>query len=142
MNINRKYSTGSGSPYCDITELQIEEGNITSPVYEPYNPNTNILLEVGQNVYGGKFIPETGVLTVDRAIVDLGSLAWTYNVSNKIFWGTNTTLISNANANTTPICSCYEGKTPANALNTAGLWQTALQMQTEQLLKDIIPIKS
>ena len=28
-------------------------------------------------------------------------------------------LISNANANTTPICSCYEGKTPANSLNTA-----------------------
>lgn len=109
----------SSSTTLYIKDFQIEEGNITTPVYEPYNLNTNIAFETGQNVYNGSLNAETGTVTVDMGYVDLGDLDWTYNATNHVFWGTDTTLISNANANTTPICSCYEGKTPANALNTA-----------------------
>ena len=37
-------------------------------------------------VYGGTVDLVSGVLTVDRAIIDLGSLSWLYRAGNKIFY--------------------------------------------------------
>lgn len=77
----------------DVTHFQLEEGQ-TATSYAPYsnicpisgwtevnvnhsdadmtNPTT-ITIDLGQTVYGGKLDVLTGVLTVDRAMVDLGA---------------------------------------------------------------------
>ena len=50
-----------------------------SAEYEPYNGNTyTISLSSAGTVYGGTLDAVSGVLTVDKAIVDLGTLTWTY----------------------------------------------------------------
>ena len=58
-------------------EPQLELGS-TATTYEPYNGNTYAVdwtTEAG-TVYGGSLDVVTGVLTVDRASVDLGTLSW------------------------------------------------------------------
>ena len=58
--------------------LQVEFGT-TATAYEPYIAPTTVSLswqtEAG-TVYGGTIDVTTGVLTVDRALVDIGDLAW------------------------------------------------------------------
>ena len=44
-----------------------------------------VTLSLGQTVYGGTLDVTQGVLTVDRAIVDLGTLDWSYGESNLRF---------------------------------------------------------
>ena len=58
-------------------DVQVELGS-TATAYEPYQGNTYTVdwtTEAG-TVYGGSLDVTTGVLTVDRAIVDIGDLAW------------------------------------------------------------------
>ena len=62
---------------ADITADQIEFGS-TATAYEPYQGETYDITfpsEAG-TVYGGTLDVTTGVLTVDRAMVDLGTLTW------------------------------------------------------------------
>gem|GEM_PF-5532458 len=76
------------SPYsniCPITgwrgaEISHSGADTSSP--ETYN--ITFPAEAG-TVYGGSLDVTTGVLTVDRAMVDLGTLTWAYLASNKIF---------------------------------------------------------
>lgn len=56
---------------------QLEIGS-TATSYEPYVTPTEYPVSLGQTVYGGTLDVVTGVLTVDRAMVDLGSLTWNY----------------------------------------------------------------
>lgn len=76
-------------------ETQIESGS-SATSYEPYanvcpisgrssvdltiNGDTDSIA-LGQTVYGGKLNVTTGVLTIDRKLVDLGDLSWTKNTS-------------------------------------------------------------
>jgi hypothetical protein len=58
----------------------IEVGN-RATAYEEYNSTTTPIIwqtEAG-TVYGGLLDVTTGVLTIDRAIVDMGTLTWTKN---------------------------------------------------------------
>lgn len=69
----------------NFANVQLELGSATD--YEPYQGNTYTITfptEAG-TVYGGTLDVTNGVLTVDRAMVDLGSLAWSYNVSYERF---------------------------------------------------------
>lgn len=51
----------------------------TDGTYEPYNGNTyNISLSSAGTVYGGTLDVVSGELVVDKAIVNLGTLNWTY----------------------------------------------------------------
>lgn len=52
--------------------------------YHPYSGN-KYTLALGQTVYGGTLDVTNGVLTVDRAMVDLGTLNWQY-VSDDVFF--------------------------------------------------------
>ena len=52
---------------------QLEEGS-TATAYEPFG--TVYPISLGQTVYGGTLNVTTGVLTIDRAMVDLGELTW------------------------------------------------------------------
>lgn len=58
----------------------------TDTSFEPYNGNTTTV-DLGQTVYGGSLDVTTGVLTIDRSILDLGSVNWIYYTSgtNPIF---------------------------------------------------------
>ena len=57
------------------SNLQLELGS-TATAYEPYQGST-YTTSLGQTVYGGTLDMVTGVLTVDKAMVDLGTLSWT-----------------------------------------------------------------
>ena len=54
--------------------MQIELGS-EATAYEPYQGNT-YTTALGRTVYGGTLDVTSGVLTVDRAMVDLGTLSW------------------------------------------------------------------
>ena len=56
-------------------EIQIELGS-TPTSYEPYN-GTTYTTSLGQTVYGGTLDVVSGVLTLTKGFVDLGSLNWT-----------------------------------------------------------------
>lgn len=92
-----------------FSECMITAGNTATP-YEPYNGVT-VTIDLGQTVYGGTLNPLTGVLTVDRAIVDLGTLDWRMSGSgNTAFHYANTSALGVAtNISTTLnyICSNY-----------------------------------
>lgn len=70
---------------------------------------------LGQTVYGGQLNVLTGGLTVDRAIVDLGSFNWiseSTTLSGLARVGVEETRPLGALYNQTPICSSYEGVAP------------------------------
>lgn len=56
-----------------VDKMMVSRVPITS--YEPYRSNT-YTTSLGQTVYGGTLDVVSGVLTVDKAMVDLGSLNW------------------------------------------------------------------
>ena len=68
---------GNGSTYTNKTIYpQIECGS-SATSFEPHTSDT-YHTTLPQTVYGGTLDVVSGVLTVDRAMVDLGSLTWTY----------------------------------------------------------------
>lgn len=58
-----------------VENARIVYGNNTSAEYELYS-GINIEIDLGQTVYGGHLDVLTGELTVDMAMVDLGTLNW------------------------------------------------------------------
>ena len=76
------YSQTTGVTFANsVTDFQLELGS-TATAYEPYAGQTyNVPL--GQTVYGGTLDVVSGVLTADRAMVDLGTLDWTLRSGSK-----------------------------------------------------------
>ena len=69
-------TTGSTADISAYFQLEIGS---EATEYEPYNGNTyTISLSSAGTVYGGTIDVVSGMLTVDKAIVDLGTLNWTY----------------------------------------------------------------
>ena len=66
---------GTANATITIAKPQIEKGD-THTAYEPYN-GTTYTTSLGQTVYGGTLDVVSGVVTIDRAMVDLGTLGWT-----------------------------------------------------------------
>lgn len=67
---------------ADFTNIMLEVGE-TATTYEPYNTNSQTFqvswqTEAGE-VFGGYIDLVSGVLTVDKAGVDMGSLSWNYD---------------------------------------------------------------
>ena len=88
---------------------QIELGTEASD-YEPYKGET-YTTALGRTVYGGTLDVVSGVLTVDRAMVDLGTLSWIYDSAVPRFYSSGIASVakgapaSNKKANV--ICSAY-----------------------------------
>ena len=82
--------------------------------YHAYNGQT-ITKDLGRTVYGGTLDVVSGVLTVDRAMVDLGTLNWTkYNVEEGTLFRASINTIKRTNAPTDVpniVCSHYPVKT-------------------------------
>ena len=119
----------------DVTHFQLEEGQ-TATSYAPYsnicpisgwtevnvnhsdadmtNPTT-ITIDLGQTIYGGKLDVLTGVLTVDRAMVDLGAKNWYLSTAaGRTRFRTSITdieRISSPNVRASLLCSNYPTKT-------------------------------
>ena len=72
--IDGRIGTGVANPTLSSSEPMLELGS-TATSYEPYLGHL-YQVQIGQTVYGGTVDVVSGVLTVDRAIVDLGSLTW------------------------------------------------------------------
>ena len=119
---------GSGNPFTPTTSgtyyvaLVVRSGtNVTGKVFKPmirlssvadstYSPyvGTTYPIPLGQTVYGGTLDVLTGVLTVDMAMVDLGSFNWnTGNRNNedtgRVFYVTGLPVGS-----TNSLCSIYK----------------------------------
>lgn len=72
-----------GTTIDDDFYPQIEFGSSATP-YEPYT-GRSITIDLGQTVYGAKLYPLEGKAVIDRAMVDLGTLRWTYNTTYAFF---------------------------------------------------------
>ena len=88
----------------DTSTAQIELGS-TASSYEPYSGET-YTTQFGQTVYGGSVDLVSGVLTVDRASVDLGDKSWTRTAVSDYYVFYNN--FSDKAQGYNFICSCYE----------------------------------
>lgn len=88
-----------------VEEFQLELGS-TATAYEPYSGN-QYTLQLGQTVYGGTLDVTNGVLTVDRAMVDLGTLPWQIRES---LGGFSATVTPTPQNQFKAISSCYPYK--------------------------------
>lgn len=59
---------------ADVTTIQLELGS-SSTDYEPFKGKT-YTITLGDTIYGGTVDFDSGVMTVDRAVVDLGDFTW------------------------------------------------------------------
>ncbi len=132
VHYNASFKTPTGCYYMMI-EFQAEYGLTynndisinypsTDTQYHPYQGTTLTVdwtTEAG-TVYGGTLDVTTGVLTVDRAMVDLGTLFWGY--SSGLFYtnGISSTSINWANWSGTPplVCSAYKAVSNATFDNS------------------------
>lgn len=89
-------------PISGHTEASVEvtDGDETTKTYT---------IALGDTIYGGTVDFDSGVMTVDRAIVDLGELTWAYQSGNVQFY-TASEIADAKTGNVTNgvICSCYE----------------------------------
>lgn len=79
-------SNNSTITLAELTGEQLELGS-TATDYEPYQGET-YTTTLGQTVYGGSLDMVSGVLTVDRAMIDLGTLNYTYEAFVPRFYST------------------------------------------------------
>ena len=97
-------SIGAGTYNNLQCGIQLELGS-TATAYAPYSGN-QYTLQLGQTVYGGTLDVTTGVLTVDRAIVDLGDINWSVDPNRPgVFYGAISGRLS---ASFISMCSEYE----------------------------------
>lgn len=101
----------------DISNFQIELGS-TATEYEPYN-GQSYNTQLGQTVYGGTLDVVSGVLTVDRATVNLGTMSWNYysagSTSDKaIFYSPLAGAVGKPNSN---VANCMAEKYKTDSVN-------------------------
>lgn len=86
--------------------IQIELGS-SATTYEPYT-GTTTTTDFGTTVYGGTLDVTTGVLTIDRAIINLGDINWnTRGSGNSRFFYTELTNYKYLTDNERCLCECY-----------------------------------
>ena len=105
----------NGTTYSATTIYpQLEVGS-TATVYQAYTAET-ITIPLGQTVYGGTVDAVSGVMTVDRAMVDLGSLTWEAGTDSigTYFSGSISKGVVSLTEN---ICTIYKTVLSTNVLN-------------------------
>lgn len=74
-------NTISVGDYTDYTEIQIEVGT-TATSYEPYKETRELTISLGGTRYGGILDVTSGVLTLTKAIYDLGDYSYNHNTGD------------------------------------------------------------
>lgn len=122
------------------TTAQLEVGDTATP-YEPYNGQTIPIdwqTEAG-TVYGGSLDVLSGVLTVDRAMVDMGTLTWSYSTNYTRFSapisGVKPTPSNYAVAKNL-ICSQYKPTFANKTADTSGNHMIAVGTGTSVFVRD------
>lgn len=112
------------------SERQLEKGDQASE-YQAYD-GESALVEIGQEVYGGYYDKDLGIV-LNKKLVDLGSLTWTYNSSftNPIFYAPLTDKL-NDRVNT-GLCSHY----PILDGNVTGAQNAAAKLDDPELALSI-----
>lgn len=103
------YLSGGIAP-SDIEWFQIEYGS-TATAREPYTAQTYPIsweAEAG-TIYSGTLDATTGVLTVDKGVMDIGDYTWSYDSSWSRFSTTVSDMKSYGTRLTPYIASCYVG---------------------------------
>ena len=111
VTIKRNNNVGTSG----VIKPQLELGS-TATAYEPYTADS-ATIQLGTTVYGGTVDVTTGVMTVDRAMVDMGTLNWTYSTNYSVFASDS---IKNDIADRSVICTMYL-RNPADASNSGVL---------------------
>lgn len=135
--------SGSGDPSPDNVRpiSGWSEVNVwVKPTYDP-TANPTATLQLGQTVYGGTLDVTNGVLTVDRASVDMGTLAW---IMNPQWWTSQTNdlfqaQIADGKPSSPVMCDIYSARNggldsrryanfevPKGAYNSADEFKTAM----------------
>jgi len=80
---NVRYLITIGTVFNNVvTKPMIRLASETDATFEPYNRQT-VTVQLGQTVYGGTLDVTNGELTVEKEYVDLGTLKWSKNSSNR-----------------------------------------------------------
>lgn len=87
-----------------VDDLQIEYGSSATD-YEPFRGKI-YTIALGSTIYGGTVYFDSGVMTVDRAIIDLGTLTWSDTSTNTSGKSRFIATISGMGSN--GICSQYK----------------------------------
>ena len=123
VTLNPKQSgTGTPSPSNIRPISGWDEVEVVVSPTQSADDGTTYQTTLPQTVYGGTLDVVSGVLTVDRAIVDLGTLNWYYTASNDFFYTGSGTLSDRKAGSTNFICSSYNniGNVYDNGMKTAG----------------------
>lgn len=105
-----KNSSDGNVTVSSFKDFQLEKGSTATP-YEPYQGKT-YTIALGDTIYGGKVrIDSNGntVMDVDSGILDLGSLAYTYDSQYARFTSYTVSAMKVGEPRTLPLtCECYE----------------------------------
>lgn len=113
---------------ADITDIQIELAE-TATAFSPYTGESfPVSFPSGQTIYGGTLDIVSGVLSVEWAIVDMGSLRWVANATGTtgIYRMSTSSLSDNIeipSANSVPgeiVCSAYKTVSADNTYSKVG----------------------
>lgn len=118
---NSSQSVGDDATWANV---QIEVGS-TATTYEPYN-GTTYTIDLDGTRYGGTLDVTSGVLTVEKLMIDLGSLVWVIDdrFANHQFY---TNALSDIDYNKNVLCSSYKpviASWSANVNETIGITST------------------
>ena len=138
-SIGGSYSD-SGNFTLTISNFQIEEGS-TATEYEPYQTPETHTKEFGQTVYGGWLNLNSGVLTIDRGIVDLGDFTWAKYTSADDGRFLATTVVSPLGVDSADtLCEIYKGalfsEPSGKVANTIGINTSATSVNGRILICD------
>lgn len=108
-----KLNAGKTANHIVIKPMITTDTTATYADYVPYNPSSKqYTVALGQTVYGGSLDVVSGVLTVDKVGVDMGSLSWTLYQANIFTADVTGREFGNFNI----LCSMY----PVSASTTIG----------------------
>ena len=116
-------SNNNGTSVFYYEECGVFEGVLTADQFETYTATTHITT-LPQTVYGGTLDVVSGVLTVDRAMVDLGSLTWSKRVSGVFYtWSLQNLVkaVSNNSQTANTKCSALKLGSYSDVYNNATL---------------------
>lgn len=131
----RFYKYGIG--IYTISNVQLELG-ATATTYEPYNGQT-YTIDLDGTRYGGKVDLVSGVMTVDRAYVDIGTLNWSKDSQSRWFglaYGgqiPNLKGVANNDEIANIICSNYRSTSRNNITSGNGI---CINVQNSVLIAD------
>lgn len=121
------------APYtniCPISGWSSVEVTVADDTTDPTTEET-YEITLGQTVYGGKLNVTTGELTVDRALVDLGDLTWSY--TNGRFYNKRDDIVTYGQGEVADIlCDTYAtSKYTSQADSTIASWNGYLYVRDD-----------